>query len=339
MTGSRPGVTTATWMSPTATPGPSPRSTGTDGSPSPTTDAGRRVLPGDYVRRHVELAYATTAHGVQGDTVSVAQLAVSEHTGAASAYVGMTRGRTSNIAHLVATDVADARAQWLEVFARDRADLGAAHAAELARTGSEQLRSARPLEQVLGELRGAWEREARSLERLAWHEPRRDALRDIIALESTAPVQWAAAENRYRHARVVYNQAAEQVQRSTAMIAADTDRLREHMLSLWDADRPAAHTAAQLVTRGPGPLALRLPAVNRAREELARWSVKWQPYLPDMPTDHDQIVYLRPPRRQPPGALAGFHRPRPAARRRRAPRPCRPGRDRTRRAHRPRPRP
>jgi hypothetical protein len=55
--------------------------------------AGQRVLPAEYVRRHVELAYATTAHGVQGDTVTAAHVVVGEHTGAASAYVGMTRGR------------------------------------------------------------------------------------------------------------------------------------------------------------------------------------------------------------------------------------------------------
>src|SRR6185312_15782299 len=68
-------------------------------------DAGQRVLPSDYVRRHVELGYATTAHGVQGDTVTAAHVVVGEHTGAASAYVGMTRGRISNVAHLVAVDL------------------------------------------------------------------------------------------------------------------------------------------------------------------------------------------------------------------------------------------
>src|SRR5699024_4907581 len=31
-------------------------------------DAGKRVLPPDYVRQHVELAYATTAYGAQGST-------------------------------------------------------------------------------------------------------------------------------------------------------------------------------------------------------------------------------------------------------------------------------
>ena len=91
-----------------------------------------RVLPADYVTEHVELAYASTAHGVQGDTVPAAHVVIGDATGAASAYVGMTRGRVSNTAHLVAADVAEARAQWIAVFGRDRADLGPGHAAELA---------------------------------------------------------------------------------------------------------------------------------------------------------------------------------------------------------------
>ena len=35
---------------------------------------------------------------------------------------------------------------------------------------------------------------------------------------------------------------------------------------------------------GSGRLGLRLGRVNRATETLARWSITWQPYLPDMPT-------------------------------------------------------
>ena len=44
----------------------------------------------------------------------------------------MTRGRHHNIAHLVADTVDDARSQWVEVFSRDRADLGPRHAAQRA---------------------------------------------------------------------------------------------------------------------------------------------------------------------------------------------------------------
>lgn len=95
-------------------------------------EAGTRVLPLEYVRRDVELAYATTAYGAQGATVAESHVLVGEHSGAASAYVGMTRGRTRNVAHLVAASVEDARKQWCDVFARDRADLGPAHAREAA---------------------------------------------------------------------------------------------------------------------------------------------------------------------------------------------------------------
>ncbi len=94
--------------------------------------SGQRELPSYYVSEHVELAFAVTAYGAQGDTVDTAHLVIGEATGAASAYVGMTRGRHHNVAHLVAESVEDARAQWVEVFGRDRADLGPAHAAESA---------------------------------------------------------------------------------------------------------------------------------------------------------------------------------------------------------------
>ncbi|MEI7056540.1 MobF family relaxase [Nocardioides sp. CCNWLW239] len=94
-------------------------------------DVGRRVS-WDYAREHLELAYATTTYGVQGETVSVAHVAVGTHTTATAAYVGMTRGRDRNVAHVVAESVEEARLQWVQVFSRDRADLGPAHAAQRA---------------------------------------------------------------------------------------------------------------------------------------------------------------------------------------------------------------
>jgi exodeoxyribonuclease V alpha subunit len=96
--------------------------------PGPGRYARDREVPGAYARRYVELAYATTVHGAQGETVDRAHFALGETTGAAAAYVAMTRGRDTNTAHLVADDVVDARRQWSETFARDRADLGPTHA-------------------------------------------------------------------------------------------------------------------------------------------------------------------------------------------------------------------
>ncbi len=105
---------------------------GDDGSLLVTGRAGRRTLPAEYVHEHVELAFTTTAYGAQGETVDSAHLALGETTGAASAYVGMTRGRQRNIAHLVAESIDDARSQWVDVFNRDRTDLGPSNAAERA---------------------------------------------------------------------------------------------------------------------------------------------------------------------------------------------------------------
>ncbi len=99
---------------------------------SPNPRGQSRLLPAAYVREHLELGYASTVYGAQGETVAAAHLVVGEHTGAASAYVGMTRARHRNLAHLVAESVDDARRQWIEVFGRDRADLGPSHAAEIA---------------------------------------------------------------------------------------------------------------------------------------------------------------------------------------------------------------
>jgi ATP-dependent exoDNAse (exonuclease V) alpha subunit len=100
--------------------------------------AGERALPATYVREHVELAYATTVHGAQGETVPTAHLLLGETTGAAAAYVGMTRGRNSNTAHLVADTLEEARSHWIEVFSRDRADLGPGHAAAVAEEAIER---------------------------------------------------------------------------------------------------------------------------------------------------------------------------------------------------------
>ncbi|MFJ9391309.1 MobF family relaxase [Nocardioides sp. NPDC101246] len=120
---------------------------GSDGRLAARGRLGVRTLPAAYVAQHVELAYATTAYGAQGETVRDGHVVIGDHTGAASAYVGMTRGREHNIAHLVAEDLDDAKRQWIDVFSRDRADLGPAHATQRAaedmeRYGSQALQRA-----------------------------------------------------------------------------------------------------------------------------------------------------------------------------------------------------
>jgi hypothetical protein len=65
------------------------------------TRAASAVLPAGYVTDDVVLAYATTIAGGQGRTVQRGHVVVTPRTTSASLYVGMTRGREANHAHVV----------------------------------------------------------------------------------------------------------------------------------------------------------------------------------------------------------------------------------------------
>jgi hypothetical protein len=67
----------------------------------------RLTLPGPYVREHVALGYAATVHSAQGLTVDTAHTVVTGHTGLAALYVGMSRGRLKNTAHLCTRAIPD----------------------------------------------------------------------------------------------------------------------------------------------------------------------------------------------------------------------------------------
>ena len=150
--------------------------------------AGFRSLPAGYVLDHVELAYATTVHGAQGETTPTGHLLLGDHTSAAAAYVAMTRGREENVAHLVAENLDEARRSWVETFGRDRADLGPAHAAQRAAEDLERYAPHRPLESALGDLRSAWTAEQDLRDALARCRSRYD----FMAADGEHPAAWAA---------------------------------------------------------------------------------------------------------------------------------------------------
>jgi ATP-dependent exoDNAse (exonuclease V) alpha subunit len=54
---------------------------------------GRAILPADYVRAHVELAYATTTNRAQGSTVDTAHPLITEEMTRENLYVIATRAR------------------------------------------------------------------------------------------------------------------------------------------------------------------------------------------------------------------------------------------------------
>ena len=106
----------------------------------------------------------------------------------------MTRGREANTAHLVAADADEAREQWVAVFARDRADLGPAQAAEQAAAEAARYSAPRPLEQVVADLHRAWTVEQNCLDRLAFCQPQHEQLREVVTLEAPHAGELASLE-------------------------------------------------------------------------------------------------------------------------------------------------
>ena len=64
--------------------------------PATRNGTGMVHVPADYVREHVELAYASTAHRAQGRTVDTAHAMVGPTTTREVLYVSATRGKEAN---------------------------------------------------------------------------------------------------------------------------------------------------------------------------------------------------------------------------------------------------
>ncbi|MFE7845295.1 AAA family ATPase [Microbacterium sp. NPDC057407] len=116
----------------------------------------RRRISLDYVADHVHLAYATTVHGIQGETTD--ECLVGPDVDAAGLYVGLTRGRQHNHAIVIAASADTAREAIADTLARGVPestveDSRAAARTDLqraARTASPAPESATPSEFVGG---------------------------------------------------------------------------------------------------------------------------------------------------------------------------------------------
>ena len=130
-------------------------------------------LPSSYVSEHVHLGYAATAYGVQGVTTTTAHTLLSEALDASGVYVGMTRARDSNVLHIVAEDLDNAREQFVDALQLDRADRGLQVATADARASVAGLAAVGPVKLVnderdrLTELIANAEREAARWEHAA----------------------------------------------------------------------------------------------------------------------------------------------------------------------------
>jgi exodeoxyribonuclease V alpha subunit len=257
-------------------------------------DRAGRQLPADYVRDHLELGYATTGYGAQGDTTEAGHLVVAETTTAAAAYVAMTRGRQANTGHLVAEHIDDAREQWITAFSRERADLGPTAARDAAaRAAAGYAPASRPedphrLADVLDQLRQAWAEQLVARRQLQHLQQRLGRVQEQAAWSVHCQQVLGPLEADRDAARI----AAEQADQAAAGCAATlTARAEQHAAGLrhaWDAQLPGADHAARVLAAGPGPLGVHRGRMRDAQHHLDTWANRWAPAFPDgdldMPT-------------------------------------------------------
>lgn len=104
-----------------------------------------RAVTSDYAAQHVHLAYASTVHGIQGETTHAS--IVGPGVDAAGLYVGMTRGRTHNEAIAIAGTAAAARDRIADSMLRGMPEVSINDSIRAAQ--SELSRAARPPEAAL----------------------------------------------------------------------------------------------------------------------------------------------------------------------------------------------
>lgn len=102
-----------------------------------------RRVSAEYAREHLQLAYALTVHGVQGDTADAS--VVGPDVDAAGLYVGLTRGRMHNIAIVVARTDAAARERLAESMQRGTPELTMQDAVRAAQAEVRRAARARDL--------------------------------------------------------------------------------------------------------------------------------------------------------------------------------------------------
>ncbi len=253
------------------------------------TGSGRKrqrtmTLPAEYVTEDAHLAYAVTAYGVQGATVNAAHTMLSDALDAAGVYVGMTRGRDTNKLHIIASDLADAKQQFVDALARDRADRGLEDATERAREAVTDLIADGPMSIVSAERDRIVERIAKAdAEREQWvsaaarlhdqsqrhkaeYEPQRELAEAADA--KAAAVLAGVVESLVRKAAadgaglLVAQQAANAAHR--AKESASRFRKRSATRSANNADARRAET--ERVVRG------RWQSVPRSESNLPAWS-------------------------------------------------------------------
>jgi conjugative relaxase-like TrwC/TraI family protein len=178
---------------------------------------GHATLPAEYVRTHVRLGYAATAHGHQADTVDISLAVVTEASSHRSLYAGATRGRDQNRLLVVADQPDQAREVLERVLTNDRADLPAI---VQRRNLACQVPRTREAEAAVAGARRAVEAAKRQAE--PYLRPVRDAEAEVRAAEEALRRQRAAMADTPRWRR---RGIAAHVQQASDALAGARSRL------------------------------------------------------------------------------------------------------------------
>jgi conjugative relaxase-like TrwC/TraI family protein len=230
---------------------------------------GQATLPVDYVRAHVRLGYAATAHGYEGDTVDVSVGLATEVTSHRALYVAITRGRLENRLLVVADGPEHAREALEHILTNDRADIPAV---AQRRTLAQQVPRLQPGDDAIAAVRHARDDAKR---RAAPHlQPLHQAQHDVCAAEADLRERRSeldhAAPWRRRGARDLVAQASQRLTVAEARLKHAEQIAAPYVrnLSAADARLEKAHYDASLarLQQRLDTLTLRPPA--RAERDL-----------------------------------------------------------------------
>jgi exodeoxyribonuclease V alpha subunit len=181
------------------------------------TDSGdRRTVTHDYAAEHMHLAYASTVHGIQGETVHASY--VGPGINAAGLYVGMTRGRAANTAVSIARSPDEAIERLADTMMRGTLETTLDDARRA--TSRELARSARtPDEQI------EQDRRRKVASRIVVAQERGNTLREALR-RSIARAATSAATFHARPGGAASEHAQWEIAHQNAALTAELDRER-----------------------------------------------------------------------------------------------------------------
>ncbi len=248
---------------------------------------GTITLPAVYVREHLQLAYATTEPGAQGDTSTCSVTLATTATTRRGLFMAMTRGERENLALVVTKshDLAEARSVLEGVLLADRADIPAVvHRRTLAATVPASVPQRRvQVPDWFDQVRDDAEESLRDAEqRLDERNTERAAAREQVAL---AGRELPAAE-------ATHEPFAAQVDAAERIVNAAQSALRETQAELRHAGRIHRRSARRDVATASDVLAVATDRLSRA-EELAAPTRRRVNVLHNIIDDHRRMDSTR----------------------------------------------